>query len=39
MAVFNDQQDRQTVRSLALTFAGFTALMVCLILIAYFLTY
>ena len=38
MTVFN-QQDRNTVRTLGLTFAGFIALTVCLILLAYFLTY
>lgn len=38
MTVFNDQ-DRQTVRTLALTFGAFIALTVCLIILAYFLTY
>lgn len=38
MTVFNEQ-DRHTVRALALTFAGFLSLTVVLILLAYFITY
>lgn len=37
MSVFNDQ-DSDTIRSLALTFGGFLLLTVFLIVLAYFIT-
>ena len=38
MSVFNDE-DSHTIRSLGLTFGGFLALTVFLIILAYFMTH